>query len=255
MEWNNEVKMNKKAIIFSVLFLAGIALLADRVMLQTEILRLRHALESLEKSNAALKNTLQQQQSQVRELQQRLHGKETHFQSFGDFLKTPAVTYAIIAIAVIICLNIMLFLMLKCRLPLDGNATDGPSCEFGKRSGDTQSPTPESPAPADHILALRVGLEIHRMRKRMEQMPEKTRHLKALKNSLKRLEDAFNDKGYEMIDLLGKPFSDGLTLHARFAPSDELQENEQIITKVITPQINFKDVLIQAAEVEVSSGV
>jgi len=255
MEWNGEVKMNRKAIIFSVLFLAGIALLADRIMLQTEILRLRHALESFEKSNSALKNMLQQQQSQVRELQQRLHGKETLFQNFGDSLKTSAATYAVIAIAVIMCLNIMLFLMLKRRLPLAGNATDGPSCEFGKGSRDAQSPAPESAVPTDHILALRVGLEIHRMRKRMEQMPKKTRYLKALENSLKRLEDAFNDKGYEMIDLLGKPFSDGLTLHARFAPSDELQENEQIITKVITPQINFKDVLIQVAEVEVSSGV
>ncbi len=92
------------------------------------------------------------------------------------------------------------------------------------------------------------------MRKRTENMQEHAKGVTALKNSLKRMEQAFNDKGYELAELLGKPFAEGMTVHARFVPSDELRQGEQIITKVITPQISFNGVLIQSAEVEVSIG-
>lgn len=92
------------------------------------------------------------------------------------------------------------------------------------------------------------------MRKRIDNMPSDIKGLGALKNSLQRLEETFNHQGYEIVDLLGKPFTDGLTVHARFVPSDELNPGEQLITKVIQPQINFDRVLIQAAEVEVSLG-
>ena len=69
-----------------------------------------------------------------------------------------------------------------------------------------------------------------------------------------RLEEEFNENGYEIIDLLGKTWNDGLTVDARFVPSDDLKPGEEIITKIIKPQINFKGVLIKAAEIEVSTG-
>jgi len=106
----------------------------------------------------------------------------------------------------------------------------------------------------DHSLPLQVGQEIHRMRKRISNMPEDTKGLGALKNSLNRLEEKFNAKGYEIINLMGKPYVDGLSVKARFVPSDELNPGEDIITKIIIPQINFDGVLIQAANVEVSTG-
>jgi len=92
------------------------------------------------------------------------------------------------------------------------------------------------------------------MRKRIENMPPDIKGIGALKNSLQRLEEAFDHQGYEIVDLLGKAFTEGLTVHARFVPSDELGPGEQVITKVIQPQINFEGVLIQVAEVEVSVG-
>lgn len=113
---------------------------------------------------------------------------------------------------------------------------------------------PQETARIDHSLALRVGEEIHRMRKRIANMPEDTRGLGALKNSLLRLEDEFNANGYRIIDLLGKPWNDGLTVSARFVPFDDLKPGEQVITKIIRPQINFENVLIKEAEVEVGIG-
>ena len=106
----------------------------------------------------------------------------------------------------------------------------------------------------DHTLPLKVGEEIHRMRKRISHMPEDTTGLGALKNSLIRLEDEFNAHGYEMVDLLGVRFVDGLTTDARFVPADDLNSGEEVITKVIKPQINYKGVLIKPAQVEVGVG-
>lgn len=106
----------------------------------------------------------------------------------------------------------------------------------------------------DHSLALKVGEEIHRMRKRIDNMPEDIKGLGALKNSLVRLEEEFNNSGYEIINLVGRPWNDGLTVEARFVPSDDLKPGESIVTKVIRPQINYKGILIKVAEIEVSTG-
>jgi len=107
----------------------------------------------------------------------------------------------------------------------------------------------------DHSLPIQVGLEIYRMRKRIKYMPEDTKGINALKNALERLEDEFNEKGYDIVDLLNKPYNDGLTLEAKFFPSQKLKPGEQIITKVIKPQIDYKGKLIYQAKIEVTEGV
>jgi len=106
----------------------------------------------------------------------------------------------------------------------------------------------------DHSLPLRVGEEIFRMRLRLQALPGETKGLKPLLKSLERLEDEFNAKGYELVDMLNMPYSDGLGVRARFIPGDDLQPDERIITKVIRPQINYHDIAVQTAEVEVSTG-
>lgn len=103
----------------------------------------------------------------------------------------------------------------------------------------------------DHKLALKVGDEIHRMRKRIEYMPQEIKGLGALKNSLNRLEEEFNESGYQMHDLLGKQYNDGMRLEARFVDDPSIPKGSEIITDVLRPQIAYKDKVIQFAKVEV----
>lgn len=119
-----------------------------------------------------------------------------------------------------------------------------------KKTG-ADSPTREE---IDHALPLRIGEEIHRMRKRIAHMQEDTTGIGALNNSLIRLEDEFNAHDYEIVELVGKHYVDGLIVDARFVPADDLKSGEKIITKVIKPQINYKGVLIKAAQVEIGVG-
>ena len=106
-------------------------------------------------------------------------------------------------------------------------------------------------AEPDHKLPLRVGDEIHRMRKRLENMPPDVKGLSALKNSLQRLEEEFNEDGYTMEDLLYKKYVDGMKLEARFVDNPDIPKGEEIITDVLRPEIRYKGVVIRVAKVEV----
>ena len=68
-------------------------------------------------------------------------------------------------------------------------------------------------------------------------------------------EEKINDMGYKIINLEGKPFNDGMTIQAHFVVDENLKDGETIIKRVIKPQINFNENLIQVAEVEVAQGV
>lgn len=106
-------------------------------------------------------------------------------------------------------------------------------------------------AEADHKLPLKVGEEIHRMRKRIENMPQDVKGLSALTNSLQRLEEEFNDSGYSLEDLEGKKYVDGMKMEARFVDNPNIPKGEEIITDVLRPEIKYVGIVIQVAKVEV----
>jgi len=106
----------------------------------------------------------------------------------------------------------------------------------------------------DHSLPLTLASEIHRMRKRLKIMDD-SQGKKVLNKRIENLEDTLNEMGYEIIDLEGQKYNEGMSVQAQFIEDESLGENEKIITKVIKPQINYKDKLIQTAEVQVSQGV
>jgi len=113
------------------------------------------------------------------------------------------------------------------------------------------SPNPE----INNSLAFKVADEITRMRQRLAYMPSDINGITQLLKSLDRLEEELNILEFEMPVLLNTPFDDGMTIKARFIPSESMKNGEKIITKVIKPQINYKGQLVQVAEVEVSIGV
>ena len=106
----------------------------------------------------------------------------------------------------------------------------------------------------DHSLPLKVAAEIHRMRKRIANMPGDKKGIKPLDKALERLEEELGQKGYEIVDLLGGKYVDGMIVNSRFIPDESLAPGEKNITKVIMPQVNYNGKIIQVADVEVSIG-
>lgn len=106
----------------------------------------------------------------------------------------------------------------------------------------------------DHSLALKVADEIVRIQKNLHQMDANTKGLKQLSASVKRIQDNFASNGYELVEMLGKEYNEGMKVIANFVPSENLDAGKQIITRIIKPQVNFKGQMIQSAQIEVSIG-
>lgn len=106
----------------------------------------------------------------------------------------------------------------------------------------------------DHSLALKVADEIVRIQKNLSNMDPDTKGLKQLAASVKRIQDNFEANGYEMVDLLGRPFDARIKVDAQFRPDDTLDKGQEIISRIIKPQVLYKGIMIQAGLVEVSQG-
>lgn len=107
----------------------------------------------------------------------------------------------------------------------------------------------------DHSLALKVADEIVRIELNMSRMDPSTRGYKPLAKAVQRIKDNFKANGYEMIDMLGKPYNEGMKVIANFVVDEELEEGKQIITGITKPQINYNGQMIQAAQVTVSQNI
>ena len=106
----------------------------------------------------------------------------------------------------------------------------------------------------DHSLALKVADEIIRIQRNLSSMDPEIRGLKQLEFAVDRIQDTFRENGYEMVELLDKPYDQGMKLSAKFKSDNTLKQGEQIITRIIKPQVNYNNVIIQEAHVEVSIG-
>jgi predicted PurR-regulated permease PerM len=106
----------------------------------------------------------------------------------------------------------------------------------------------------DHSLALKVADEIIRIQRNLSSMDPDIKGLKQLEFAVDRIQDNFKENGYEMVELLNKPYDQGMKVSAKFKPDKTLKQGEQIITRIIKPQVNYNNVIIQEAQVEVSVG-
>lgn len=107
----------------------------------------------------------------------------------------------------------------------------------------------------DHSFALSIADEIIRLNKNLSNMDTDIKGIKQLLASVKRLEDNFVTNHYNIPDLLGKSFDPGMKIIVANSIIDEnLRYGEEIITRIIKPQVNYRGVMIQAAQVEVSIG-
>ncbi len=107
----------------------------------------------------------------------------------------------------------------------------------------------------DHSLALKVASEINLIERNIRLMDSKTKGLKQLQASVGKLKDNLSANGYEMPELLGKPFNQGMrVIVATSIPDENLEKGQETITKILIPQVNYNDKMIQTAQIEVSVG-
>lgn len=113
----------------------------------------------------------------------------------------------------------------------------------------------QSIAEPDHSLALKVASEINLIERNINLMDSKTKGLKQLARSVEKLKDNLAANGYEIPQLLGKEFNQGMkVIVASSIPDENLEKGIEKITKILIPQVNYNGVMIQTAQIEVSVG-
>ncbi len=86
-------------------------------------------------------------------------------------------------------------------------------------------------------------------------MDSNVKGYKHLTKSISQMKDNLRANGYELIDMLGKEYSEGMKATVSFDDDDTLPEGTRIITKIIKPQINYNGVMIQSAQITVSQNI
>lgn len=183
--------------------------------------------------------------------------------------------YSIIGVLLAILISGILYFLLSKRQKVDrtdlidklsktkSSLEEGLIKEFGKQTEllETQIKLIEghktnTSAPAaeiDHTLALRVADEITLIERNISLMDASVKGLKQLSRSVSKLRDNLLANGYEIPELLGKKYNSGMNLLVVSSIQDDnIEKDTELITKIIKPQVNFKDKMIQSAQVEVS---
>lgn len=86
-------------------------------------------------------------------------------------------------------------------------------------------------------------------------MDNSVRGHKQLSKSIKQMKDNLLANGYELVEMLGKDYHDGMKVTANFIEDENLPEGKQIITGIIKPQINYNGKMIQSAQITVSQNL
>lgn len=114
------------------------------------------------------------------------------------------------------------------------------------------TPLPESGTEADHRLVCSLADRIAFMETTLDKMDPSVKGYRHLKHSLTQMKDNLAAEGYEIVDMLGKPYHDGLKGTVSFEEDGTLEKGARIITNVIKPQVNYRGEMIQASQITVS---
>lgn len=120
----------------------------------------------------------------------------------------------------------------------------------------SESPEGNGQNEVDHTLILKVSEEINRIQKNLSRLDDSTKGLKPIEKGIERLINNFAANGYEILNLLHKDFDERMNVDViQFIDDENIPEGKRIITRVLKPQVNFNNVLIQRAQVEVSQNI
>lgn len=121
--------------------------------------------------------------------------------------------------------------------------------------GLNNSQTIQTTNEPDHSLVKALADRITFMEMTLYRMDSSVKGHKHLTKSIKQMKDNLLANGYELVDMLGKDYVEGMKVTASFVVDDTLEDGKQIITGIQKPQINYKGKMIQAAQITVSQNI
>lgn len=124
--------------------------------------------------------------------------------------------------------------------------------KISQQATSTQSNTNSEP---DHSLVKALADRITFMEMTLYRMDSSVKGHKQLSKSIKNMKDNLLANGYEIVDMLGKDYVEGMKASPSFVDDENLAIGKRIITGITKPQINYKGIMIQAAQITVSQNI
>jgi hypothetical protein len=107
----------------------------------------------------------------------------------------------------------------------------------------------------DHSLIKTLADRITFMEMTLYKMDSGVRGYKQLTRSISQMKDNLLANGYEIVDMLGKPYNEGMKAAVSFIDDESIEKGLRTITGIVKPQINYKGVMIQSAQITVSQNI
>ena len=107
----------------------------------------------------------------------------------------------------------------------------------------------------DHSLALKIANELVKIETVLSKMDSSIKGHSHLLKAVEHVKNNLKAIGYEIINLIGQDYNEGMPFNARFIPDDTLPEGKRIISGVNKYQINYNDKMIQAADIVVRQNI
>ena len=104
-------------------------------------------------------------------------------------------------------------------------------------------------------LIIALADRITFMEMTLYRMNPSVRGYRQLTNSISQMKNNLLANSYELVDMLGKPYHEGMKVIANFVEDENIEQGKQIITGIIKPQINYHGQMIQAAQITVSQNI
>lgn len=124
--------------------------------------------------------------------------------------------------------------------------------ELQKIGGALKNAGANASAEPDHSLVKTLADRITFMEMTLYRMDSSVKGHKQLSKSIAQMKDNLLANGYEIVDMLGKEYDEGMKVTANFIEDENIEAGKQIITSIVKPQINYKGVMIQSAQITVS---
>ena len=187
--------------------------------------------------------------------------------------RQKSVLWGIVIAVFLAVVSLIVYLLLRIRIAKKGNdiellraraddlnrqiveRMDKELEELLKIVSQTPTPVDNSNAEPDHTLVKALADRITFMEMTLYRMDSSVKGHKHLTKSIKQMKDNLLANGYEIVDMLGKDYIEGMKVTASFVVDDTLEEGKQVITGITKPQINYKGKMIQAAQITVSQNI
>lgn len=204
----------------------------------------------------------------------RMTDAETAVQEAGN-RQHKSVVWGIVIAAAIYLLLVATYFILRKRIAKKGDdiellraraddlnrqmveRMDKELAELQKIASATSVPTTTSGngADPDHSLVKALADRITFMEMTLYLMDPSVKGHKQLTKSIKNMKDNLLANGYELVDMLGKDYVEGMKVSPSFNDDDSVDAGKRIITGITKPQINYKGQMIQTAQITVSQNI